>query len=42
MVIKPLSLTWVIVGDREKIEKGIRDLNLGPIKIIDSEGNEMK
>ncbi len=42
MVIKPASLTWVIVGDRDKIEKGIRDLNLGQIKIIDSEGNEMK
>lgn len=41
-VIKPENLTWVIVGDREKIEQGIRDLNLGPIKIVDSEGNEMK
>lgn len=41
-VIKPANLTWVIVGDREKIEQGIRDLNLGSIKIIDSEGNEMK
>ncbi len=41
-VIKPSSLTWVIVGDREKIEQSIRDLNLGAIKIIDSEGNEIK
>lgn len=39
--IKPSSLTWVIVGDRSKIEKGIAELNLGPIKYIDSEGNPL-
>jgi zinc protease len=41
-VIKPQSLTWVIVGDRSKIEKGIQELNLGPLKYIDSEGKELK
>ncbi len=41
-VIKPNNLTWVIVGDRSKIESGIKDLNLGPIKYIDTEGNEIK
>jgi zinc protease len=41
-VIKPAALTWVIVGDREKIEKGIQELNIGPIKYIDSEGKEIK
>lgn len=41
-VIDPAKLIWVIVGDREKIEKGIRDLNLGTIHIIDSEGKETK
>ena len=41
-VIKLSSLTWVIVGDREKIEKGIQELNIGPIKFIDSEGKEVK
>jgi len=41
-VIKPASLTWVIVGDRAKIEKGIEELNIGPIKYIDSEGKESK
>lgn len=41
-VIKPGSLTWVIVGDRAKIETGIKELNLGPIKYIDSEGQEVK
>ncbi|MEO7522511.1 MAG: pitrilysin family protein, partial [Ferruginibacter sp.] len=41
-VIKPANLTWVIVGDRAVIEKGIQELNIGPIKYIDSEGNAVK
>ncbi len=41
-VIQPNSLTWVIVGDRAKIEKGIQELNIGAIKYIDSEGKEVK
>lgn len=41
-VDKPKNITWVIVGDRSKIEKGIQELNLGPIKYIDTEGNEVK
>ncbi len=32
-VIHPESLIWVIVGDREQIEAGVRALNLGPIEI---------
>lgn len=32
-VIHPESLIWVIVGDREEIEAGIRDLNIGPIEV---------
>lgn len=39
-VVRPKNITWVIVGDRAKIEKGIQELNLGPVKYIDSEGNE--
>lgn len=38
-VINPNGLVWVIVGDREKIEKGIRELNYGEIHFIDSDGN---
>ncbi|MFC2951617.1 M16 family metallopeptidase [Marinicaulis aureus] len=33
-VIHPESLVWVIVGDREEIEAGIRSLNLGPIEVM--------
>ena len=38
-VVRPDNLVWVVVGDREKIEAGVRDLNLGPIQLIDSDGN---
>jgi zinc protease len=38
-VIHPESLMWVIVGDRAKIESGIRELNYGPMEILDADGN---
>lgn len=41
-IIQPDHITWVIVGDRSKIEKGIRELNIGEVQIIDSEGNAVK
>jgi zinc protease len=37
-VIHPESLTWVVVGDREKIEPGIRELNLGEFQLLDADG----
>ena len=33
------NLVWVIVGDLTKIEKGIRELNLGEIYQVDADGN---
>jgi zinc protease len=41
-VIKPNALTWVIVGDRAKIEAGVRELNLGDFQLIDADGNSVK
>jgi zinc protease len=41
-VIRPDNLIWVVVGDREKIEKGIRELNIGELRIIDADGNPLK
>ena len=38
-LIKPKQLTWLIVGDRVKIEAGIRDLNYGTLTILDAKGN---
>ena len=36
--IHPEALTWVVVGDLKKIEAGVRGLDLGPVKILDSDG----
>ena len=38
-VMRPEKLTWLIVGDREKIEAEIRQMNLGAVVIMDSDGN---
>jgi zinc protease len=38
-VIKPNNLVWVVVGDREKIEPRIRELELGEIIHLDADGN---
>jgi len=40
--VKPDHLVWVIVGDRSKIESAIREGNLGEIRFLDSDGNEVK
>jgi len=41
-VVHPDQLTWVIVGDRAKIEPGIRQLNWGEIGLLDADGNPVK
>lgn len=41
-VIKTDNLTWLIVGDRSKIEAGIKELNLGPLTILDADGNKIQ
>lgn len=42
MAIHPDKLVWVIVGDRSKIEAGIRELGLGEIRVIDADGKPVK
>ncbi|MGH8482706.1 MAG: M16 family metallopeptidase [Nevskiaceae bacterium] len=41
-VLKPEALTWVIVGDLARIEAPIRKLNLGPVRVLDADGNELR
>ena len=36
--LDPAALTWVIVGDLEKIEAPIRALDLGDVAVIDADG----
>jgi zinc protease len=37
-VVHPDRLVWVVVGDRAKIEPGLRELKLGEIRLIDTDG----
>ncbi len=37
-VVRPDNMTWVVVGDRAKIEAGVRELNLGEFHIMDTNG----
>jgi zinc protease len=40
-VVHPDNLIWVIVGDRVKIEAGIKSLNLGEIRYLSPEGRPL-
>lgn len=40
--VKPDNMVWVIVGDRTKIEQSVKELNIGEIHFIDSDGNPLK
>ena len=40
--IQPDKLVWVVVGDRAKIEPGIRELNLGALQFIDADGKPVR
>ena len=37
-VVQADRLVWVVVGDRAKIEAGIRELNFGEVQFIDADG----
>jgi len=37
-VVRPDNLTWIVVGDRAKIEAGVRELNLGEFHLMDTDG----
>jgi zinc protease len=41
-VVHPGQVVWVVVGDRAKIEPGIRELGLGSIQVIDADGNPVE
>lgn len=35
-IVKPPQLVWIVVGDRAKIEAGIRALELGDVEVVDA------
>jgi len=36
-VVEPERLVWVVIGDRSKIEAGVRELNLGEVRVLNAE-----
>ncbi|HEV2233908.1 MAG TPA: pitrilysin family protein [Terriglobia bacterium] len=40
-VVRPDNMVWVVVGDRAKIETGVRQLNLGEIQFLNAEGKKI-
>jgi zinc protease len=38
-VVDPARMVYVVVGDRAKVEAGVRSLELGPLKLLDADGN---
>jgi zinc protease len=40
--IKPDVLTWLVVGDLEKIEEEVRALDYGPVEVWDAFGNKLR
>ena len=41
-LIHPDKTTWVIIGDRSKVEAGIRELGIADVQIIDAEGQVVR
>lgn len=41
-ILRPEKMIYVVVGDRAQIEKGIRELNLGDVELLDADGNVVK
>ena len=38
VLVQPDRLVWVVVGDRGKIEAGLRGLEYGPVQLLDADG----
>ncbi|MFW5973471.1 MAG: M16 family metallopeptidase, partial [Bacteroidota bacterium] len=40
--VRPEDMVWIVVGDREKVEPGLRELNVGEIQYIDGDGRPVQ
>jgi zinc protease len=40
-VVHPDNLIWVVVGDRAKIEAGVKELGLGEMKFLSPDGKPL-
>jgi len=41
-IIRPDSLTWVVVGDRKQVEQSVRALKIGEVQVLDTDGKPVK
>jgi len=41
-IVHPESLVWVVVGDRKKVEAGVRALGLAEVTVIDADGKPVE
>ena len=37
-MVRPDETAWIVVGDRARIEKTVRGLNLGEVRVVDADG----
>jgi len=42
VVVQPDGMVWVVVGDRAKVEEGIRALGYGNVVLMDADGNVLQ
>ena len=40
-IIDPPRFVWIVVGDRAKIEQGVREAGIGEVIVIDADGNHV-
>jgi len=40
--LRPDGIIWVIVGDRAKVEAGLKELGFGEVRLIDADGRPVK
>ena len=41
-LLDPNRIVWVVVGDRKKIEPGVRALNIGDVRVINADGEALE
>ncbi len=41
-LVKPEQLTWIVVGDLSKIEAPVRALKLGEVRVLDTDGRQLR
>jgi len=40
--LQPARMTWVVIGDLATIERPIRDMQLGEVRVLDADGNVVR